>query len=46
MFRLILGIQMVETAEELVEAVDGRQEFIAVAEMVLAELCRSRSPAA
>ena len=39
MFRFVLGIQMVETAEELVEAMDGRQEFIAVAEVVLAELC-------
>ena len=31
---------MVEVAEELVEAVDGRQEFVAVTEMVLAELSR------
>ena len=29
---------MIEIAEELVEAVNGRQEFIAIAEMVLAEL--------
>ena len=29
---------MVEIAEELVEAVDGRQHFVAVAEVVLAEL--------
>ena len=38
MFRLVLGIEVVEVAEELVEAVDGRQELVAVAEMVLAEL--------
>ena len=36
--RLVLGIEMVEIAEEFVEAVHGRQEFVAVAEMVLAEL--------
>ena len=38
MFRLVLGIQMIEVAEELVEAVHGGQEFVAVAEMVFAEL--------
>ena len=38
MLGLILGVQVVEVAEELVEAVNGRQEFVAVAEMVLAEL--------
>ena len=38
MLRLILGIQVIEIAEELVEAVHRRQEFVAVAEMVLAEL--------
>ena len=36
--RLLLGIEVVEVAEELVEAVHGRQELVAVAEMVLAEL--------
>ena len=36
--RLFLGVEMVEVAEELVEAVHRRQEFVAVAEMVLAEL--------
>ena len=36
--RLVLGVQVIEVAEELVEAVNGRQEFVAVAEMVLAEL--------
>ena len=38
MFRLVLGVQMIEVAEELVEAVHGRQELVAIAEMVLAEL--------
>ena len=37
-FRLFLGVQVVEIAVELVEAVHGRQELVAVAEMVLAEL--------
>ena len=36
--RLVLGVQVIEVAEELVEAVHRRQEFVAVAEMVLAEL--------
>src|SRR5436190_706103 len=36
--RLLLGVEVVEVAEELVEAVDGRQIFVAVAEVVLAEL--------
>ena len=36
--RLLLGIEVVEVAEEFVEAVLGRQVFVAVAEMVLAEL--------
>ena len=36
--RLVLGVEVIEIAEELVEAVDGRQELVAVAEMVLAEL--------
>ena len=35
---LVLGIQMIEIAEELVKTVDRRQKLIAVAEMVLAEL--------
>ncbi len=38
MFRFVLGIQVIEVAEEFVEAVHGRQELVAVAEMVLAEL--------
>src|SRR4029453_11608892 len=37
-FRLFLGIQVVEVAVELVETVDRRQIFIAVAEVVLADL--------
>src|SRR5690606_28396883 len=36
--RLFLGIEMIEIAEELIEAVIGRQHVIKVAEMVLAEL--------
>ena len=36
--RLFLGIEVVEIAEELVEAVHGRQKLVAVAEVVLAEL--------
>src|SRR5262249_14397297 len=36
--RLLLGVQVVQVAEELVETVDRRQIFIAVAEMVLADL--------
>jgi hypothetical protein len=35
---LILGVEVIEVAEEHVEAVHGRQELVAVAEMVLAEL--------
>ena len=35
---LFLGIQVIEVAEELVEAVDGRQRLVAVADVVLAEL--------
>ena len=38
MFRLILGVQVVEVTEELVEAVNRWQELVAVAEMILAEL--------
>ncbi len=36
--RFLFGIEVVEVAEELVEAVRRRQEFVAVAEVVLAEL--------
>ncbi len=38
MLRLVLGVEVVEVAEELVEPVDRRQELVAVAEVVLAEL--------
>ena len=43
--RLLLGVEVVERAEELVEAVRGGQVLVAVAEVVLAELRRSCSPA-
>ena len=36
--RLLLGVEVVEVAEELVEAVDRRQRLVAVADVVLAEL--------
>ena len=36
--RLILRVEVIEVAEKLVEAMNGRQELIAVAEMILAEL--------
>ncbi len=36
--RLFLGVQVIEVAEELVEAVIGRQHVVEVAEVVLAEL--------
>jgi hypothetical protein len=36
--RVLLGVQVVEVAEELVEAVHGRQVLVLVAEVVLAEL--------
>ena len=38
MLRLVLSIEVIKVAEELVEAMHGRQELIAVPEMVLAEL--------
>ena len=38
--RLLLGVEVVEVAEELVEAVDRRQRLVAVADVVLAELPR------
>ena len=37
-FRIFFGVEVIEIAEELVEAVVGRQELVLVAEMVLAEL--------
>ena len=38
MLRLLLGVQVVQVAEELVEPVHRRQVLVAVAEVVLAEL--------
>ena len=38
MLRLLLGVEVIEIAEELVEAVHGRQECIAVSEMIFTEL--------
>ena len=38
LLRLLLGVQVVQVAEELVEAVHRRQELVAVTEVVLAEL--------
>src|ERR1019366_3070278 len=37
-FRLFLGIEVIEVPVKLVEAVDGGQEFVAVAEVVLTNL--------
>ena len=37
-FRLVLGVEVVQVAEELVEAVVGGQVLVPVAEVVLAEL--------
>ncbi len=38
MRRVLHRIEVIEIAEELVEAVDGRQELVEIAQMVLAEL--------
>ena len=38
MGRVLHRVQVIEVAEELVEAVDGRQELVEVAQVVLAEL--------
>ena len=40
LLRLLLFVQVIEVAVELVEAVHGRQAFVAIAEVVLAELSR------
>ena len=37
-FRFFFGIEVVEVAEELIETVGGGQHFVAVAEVVFAEL--------
>ena len=39
-FRLFLGVEMIEIAEELVEAVHGRQRLVSITDMILAELPR------
>jgi hypothetical protein len=39
--RLLLGVQVAGIAEPLVEAVHHRQDFVAIAEAILAELQRS-----
>jgi hypothetical protein len=36
--RLLLGVEVVEIAEELVEAVDSRQVLVPVAEVIFPEL--------
>src|SRR5262249_45612438 len=36
--RLLFGVQVIEVAEEFVEAVRRRQELVAIAEVILAEL--------
>ncbi len=38
MFRFVFGIQMIKITKELVEAVHGGKEFVAIAKMILAEL--------
>ena len=38
MGRVFHRVEMIEVAEELIEAVDGRQELVEVAQVVLAEL--------
>ena len=37
-FRFFLGVEVIEVAEEFVEAVHARQVFVPIAQMVLAEL--------
>ena len=37
-FRFLMGIEMVEVAEELVEAMHGREVLVEIAEVILAEL--------
>jgi hypothetical protein len=39
--RLLHGVEVVQDAVELVEAVDRRQVFVAVAQVILADLRRS-----
>ena len=35
---LLFGVEVIEVAEELIETMDGRQEFVTVAKMVFAKL--------
>src|SRR6478735_1289631 len=37
-FRLFLGVEMVEITEELIEAMHGRQKLVPVPEVILAKL--------
>ena len=39
-FGLFFGVQVIEVPVELVEAVNGRQELVAIAQVVLPELSR------
>ena len=39
-FRFLFGIQVIEIAEELIEAMHGGKEFVLVPQVVLAELAR------
>src|SRR6185369_16767791 len=40
LLRLLLGIEVVEVAVELVESMEGRQEFVTIAQAVLSDLRR------
>jgi hypothetical protein len=46
MFRLVLGVEVIQVAVELVEAVVRGQVLVAVAEVVLAETVRCCTPTA
>ena len=39
-FRLLLGIQVIQVAKELIEAMVGREMLVAITEVVLAKLAR------
>ena len=39
-FRLLLGVEVVQIAEEFIEPVNGRQKLVAIAQVVLAKLAR------
>ena len=38
LLRLLLGVEVIQVPEELVEPVGGRQELVQITEMILAEL--------